>query len=528
MSVSRGQVSTGTDDQLAHGTQVRRSDRKRGQTSRLGATVRSRLPPNKKVGAGCPLAYRHGAAEDGRTSQNDGNEQGVWRLWLRAALARCVGVAMNDFLTSSEARSLLGVKPQTLYAYVSRGLIRTVPVNESGKKRLYQRTDVEKLRSRADARAGHGPAAAAAMQHGEPIIVSEITELTPAGPCYRGRPALELAENASFEQVANLLWVGELTPHEAWGPFLPLPAIYHELARQVHESYRGASILRLFATYALGCAFEPRDEPPLLTARRILLTFAGCFGYLTSRGAYRPPRDGQSIAQAVLESCELPTDAQSVRAIDVALILLADAELAPETFVARVAASCRADLAPCIVAAIESSSGQIIEHRRVAELLDDVRSREHFLERVAACQRRGEAPPGFNPSLYAGHDPRALRFVELARARSQNNVVVEIVSSFLKEDARSMGLYVKALLGIDVFARAMRLPAGAVPGLFFLARAAGWVAHILEQYASGTRLRPRAKFQREPILADVFAHRPADAGLCSSATEGQVPPTCVE
>src|SRR5512145_159228 len=107
-------------------------------------------------------------------------------------------------LSAREAARLLGVKLPTLYAYVSRGLLRSLP-GRSGRARRYLRSDVEALRER-------GPsvrAAAGALRWGEPILESSITEMTPEGPAYRGRLAADLARGGvAFEAAAELLWTG--------------------------------------------------------------------------------------------------------------------------------------------------------------------------------------------------------------------------------------------------------------------------------------------------------------------------------
>src|SRR5712691_2576295 len=117
--------------------------------------------------------------------------------------------AVSDYVSGAEAMGMLGVKRQTLYAYVSRGWIRSLP-QPSGRLRFYSREDIERARARAQARAGHGAVAAAAMYSGEPIIATRITEITPAGPKYRGRLATDLARGGMrFENVAGLLWQGQ-------------------------------------------------------------------------------------------------------------------------------------------------------------------------------------------------------------------------------------------------------------------------------------------------------------------------------
>src|SRR5437763_1255884 len=71
-----------------------------------------------------------------------------------------------------------------------------------GRPRLYALADLERLRARRDARAGHGAVAAGALRWGEPVLDSAITAITPHGPAYRGRLAVELAaSDTPFENV---------------------------------------------------------------------------------------------------------------------------------------------------------------------------------------------------------------------------------------------------------------------------------------------------------------------------------------
>jgi citrate synthase len=124
--------------------------------------------------------------------------------------ARLSGPRQDEFLTAREAASLLGVKLPTVYAYTSRGLIQSVPGGK-GRARRYRRSDLERLCARRDARAGHGPVAAAALRQGEPVLDSAITMISlERGPLYRGRAAIDLArEGRSFEWVAEGLWSGD-------------------------------------------------------------------------------------------------------------------------------------------------------------------------------------------------------------------------------------------------------------------------------------------------------------------------------
>jgi len=114
----------------------------------------------------------------------------------------------RDYVDAKQATLWLGIRLATLYAYVSRGLIRSVSI-AGQRQRLYLREDLERLRTRAQAHASHSAIAASALNLGQPIIPTQITEITSEGPSYRGKLALDLVkQEASFEQVTELLWTG--------------------------------------------------------------------------------------------------------------------------------------------------------------------------------------------------------------------------------------------------------------------------------------------------------------------------------
>ena len=129
------------------------------------------------------------------------------------------------YLSSAEAARQLGVKLPTLYAYTSRGLVRSVPGGR-GPARRYVRADIERLRARGEARRGGPALAGPALRSGEPVLDSTVTWLSEQGPVYRGLPAVALARaDRGFEAVAELLWSGALPDEPVrWrAPDLGLP-----------------------------------------------------------------------------------------------------------------------------------------------------------------------------------------------------------------------------------------------------------------------------------------------------------------
>src|SRR6185369_15277538 len=140
------------------------------------------------------------------------------------------------WVDSRTAARHLGIQQRTLYAYVSRGQVRSV-AGEQGRPRLYALADLERLRVRRDARAGHGAVAAGALRWGEPVLDSAITAITARGPAYRGKLAVELAASGTpFENVAELLWSGYLPDSRITWPRGTIP--HAQLARLIGSEPR--------------------------------------------------------------------------------------------------------------------------------------------------------------------------------------------------------------------------------------------------------------------------------------------------
>src|SRR4051794_27587791 len=115
----------------------------------------------------------------------------------------------QPWMTAIEAATLLGVNRATLYAYVSRGHIRSQPVPGSPRGRSYARDDVERLRRRTEERRAPDKAAARTLQWGMPVLESAIALIDGQRLYYRGVDAATLAQERSLEQVAALIWTGE-------------------------------------------------------------------------------------------------------------------------------------------------------------------------------------------------------------------------------------------------------------------------------------------------------------------------------
>jgi citrate synthase len=395
------------------------------------------------------------------------------------------------WLTSRQASERLGVKLTTLYAYASRGLITSSP-GERSHARLYAKEDVERLRTRHDARSGHGPVAASALRFGEPVLETRISDVGPDGPRYRGQSALELCRaGVSFERVAELLWTGSL-PDEAG----PAARLSYEPAR-LWPLFAGRAALpkMAFILAALALAdrnrHAARDEAEFARARALF----HCLAHAASTRVPRRPAASR-VAGTLLAALRVPPKNNLINAVDRALVLCAEHELNASTFAARVAASAGADLYACLGAAVNTLSGSAHGGMcdRVEALIASTGTRSRAARTVNEWLTRGETLPGFGHPLYPKGDPRATVLLELAEAHGARSERAKLAFALL--DAVKRGGHPPPTLdaGLVALSACLELPAGSASAIFAVGRCAGWVAHALEQRAAGYLLRPRALY----------------------------------
>ncbi len=390
--------------------------------------------------------------------------------------------------------ALLGIKRQTLYAYVSRGRIRRLrPVG--GGQHLYLHEDLLRLRTRHDARSGHAPVAAAAMRWGEPVLESSLTGITPDGPSYRGRLAVSLAARGEpFESVAEWLWRGA-------PPRLPWPAPFKLGVRELQLA-SGASPFRVFSVLVpiiaqtLPRLLPPEDE--LDAGRALIRTLAAALCLCSDPARFKAAQRARSVADAAAGALGVSAAAE-VALINQVLVLCADHELNASSFTSRVASSAGADLFSCVSAALGTMSGS--RHgdspNRLEELLDQVRSPRQAAAVTGGRLSRGEVIPGFGHTLYPQGDPRGLHLVRLAR-RLPPTPRSALLNAVVDAVARAGGEPPALDAGLVAVSSVLRLPPGSAAGLFALGRTAGWIAHALEQRAQGFMLRPRARYVGPP------------------------------
>lgn len=428
----------------------------------------------------------------------------------------------GDYLTRAETLGMLQIKLQTLYAYVSRGLIRSVPQGDKG-RRLYARQDVERMKSRADARSGHAPVAAAAMRWGEPIISSTITEITADGPRYRGVAALDLVrEGRTFEEVVARFWnVGD-DERLSWHPCTRTLRFADAWAHSAGIQPR-RDLVRFFADIALSFGAEHLRGAATTGAQvngssRLIATMAQCLGYLRRAPGDAPTqvKRGHGIAATLLAVLGGEANPAHVAVLDAALVLSADHELAQATFVARIAASAGADIGECVAAAILTQTGltSARSYESAEDLLRACRTRTDARRRFAAEYAAHRNLPGFNHPLYPHGDPRAAWLIDATRRLEGRHAAAEPLFDAL-DIAAAYGCLPSLETGLTLLTIALGLPARSAFALFIIGRMAGWVAHILEQRASGALIRPRADYLSAEPRATVHV---ADAPVAVAAS----------
>lgn len=405
-----------------------------------------------------------------------------------------------EYITSSAATSLLGVRRETLYTYVSRGLIKTVAAGK--KSKLYRKADVEKLKSRAVARSG-GPKVSHQLRYGAPIAQTFISEITEDGPRYRGVLARDLVQDRrSFESASELIWTGVARGRDVPWPALTGVKRLDSLVQLTCQAAEPLTPLKLISMVTASLsAFERAeddDQSSFAGCRRLLQTLAGTAGVFGPNKRFSPPLDGEFISHCLARGLGIGDQEDAVVALDAALVLSADHELSAPTFCARVCASTGADIHACVATAMLTQSGPMqvggtVEVEALFDSLPRQLQPEDALSRAAAEGFNSNELPCFSHPLYNGKDPRASVLLDVvSRLRVHGPDTPKMLA--LVEGARRSDQHPNLFAALVILSKAMGLPSGIAAMLHTIARTAGWVAHSIEQRLTGTMLRPRGRY----------------------------------
>lgn len=376
---------------------------------------------------------------------------------------------MAILISADDACALLGVTRQTLYSYVSRGLLQALP-GPDHRTRLYRRGEVERLARRPQRRRS-GQAARGALDFGPAVMESALSLIENERLYFRGVPAEELAGSASLEEVARLLWndgAEDADPFSA-----PASSIYPPQLAAARSFAGAAPLQRALALFALADPAHSGDDP------------AGLLREMAAILLHQPP-SAAPLHQQCAQAWNLDRDGEDL--VRGALVLCADHELNASSFAARVVASTGASLREALRGGLAALSGP--RHGQatavVEDLWDAVDAGAEPRAQLSRRLERGEPVTGFGHPLYRRGDPRAAwilsRLPETAR-----NLALQDAAAALMGETPNLDFSLVALR------RHLGLPMGSAFLLFCLGRCVGWIAHALEQRPLGL-IRPRAVY----------------------------------
>jgi citrate synthase len=400
----------------------------------------------------------------------------------------------SRYVSAAQAAAELDIRLATLYAYVSRGLIRSEQTGSRRRERQYYREDVQKLKEAKEHRRHPARVAARALHWGAPVLESQLTLIADGRLYYRGYDALELAIRHSLEEVATLLWTGKLENSAALferGRKFGIEKLQAILSR-VSEMPLIEKFQVALPVASLGdpAAYDFRPLPVAQTGSRLLslMTFIAAGNGLTRRANI-------DIARA-LQDGWAPGNPGAAPLIRAALVLCADHELNVSSFTARCAASAGATPYAAITAALSALQGTRHggETRKVEALVRETGRAANAGRVLANRLKQGERLPGFGHVLYPDGDPRARLLIQLVTAAYPRAQHVRTGNAIVNRVQDLTGEHPTIDFGLVLLSHALGLPEDAPIGLFALGRSVGWIAHIIEQYQEDELIRPRARY----------------------------------
>jgi citrate synthase len=399
-----------------------------------------------------------------------------------------------NFMSATEAAAALGISLPTLYAYVSRGMLSS-SADGQGKHRLYDAAEVRRLARRKQDGKRAGKVAQKVLDWGVPVLESSITLVAKGRLLYRGHDAMELAQTASLEDIAALLW--ECSARRIAGaPAVPLAAA--QWAAWLKLWGDSTPLDRALVLLPAAAAQMPRvwalgRDAQLDTACAVMRLLAAA---MISAAPSDEPLHRQLAAAWNVRN------RQHVCLLRAALVACADHELNASTFTVRCITSTGTHLFGAVAGGLAALAGPKHggETTRIAALFDEASRApdlDRYLANRLALHEQGSYGPGlsgFGHPLYPDGDPRARLLLELladcAPARSRIGEVTKLARA-VRDTTGAEPTVDYALAAIE---RVLGLPTGAAFTLFAVGRVVGWIAHAMEQARDGRLIRPRARY----------------------------------
>lgn len=332
-----------------------------------------------------------------------------------------------------------------------------------------------------------------------------------SGLTYCGYDVSDLADNATFEEVAYLLFNGELPNEKELATYKAelttmrdLPQALKAVLKLIPADTHPMDVMRT------GCSFMGNIEPETdfseqnRAANRLLAAFPAimCYWYRFSHEGVEIDcvTDEQSIAGHFLKLLAGDTPSELHRRVmDVSLILYAEHEFNASTFTARVCASTLSDMFSCITGAIGSLRGPLHggANEAAMDMIQKFKSPQDAKVQMAGMLERKEKIMGFGHAIYSTSDPR--------------NVIIKAWSEKLAQEFGDRSLYdisvaceefmwdsKKLFCNADFFHASayyfMGIPTKLYTPIFVCSRLTGWAAHVMEQRSNNRIIRPSADY----------------------------------
>lgn len=402
-------------------------------------------------------------------------------------------------VTAREAAAMLGVSTATLYAYVSRGLLRSEAGDGSTRARRYLLEDIAALQARKEYRREPAKAAETALGYGMPVLDSSLTLIDDGRLYYRGYDVPTLARERTFEEVAALLWTGSFA-----GDGLFAAAADLRLPGDFDGLDPGRPIERFQAALALAGAGD-------LAAHRFTASAVAAAGVrilsLLTRAAISSAGGSGSGGTATAAPSSLAASLQQAWAPDrpearalltAALILCADHELNVSAFTARCVASAGSTPYAVVIAALAALQGyKHGGHTAQAAALLSVAA-DGIRPALAGYLQGGDKLPGFGHPLYPDGDPRARCLLTLLEEVAPAAQQVRLANDLCAAVDEILGLRPTIDFALAALALALGMPRHTPLAIIALGRTAGWIGHAIEQYALDQLIRPRARYTGPP------------------------------
>lgn len=380
----------------------------------------------------------------------------------------------KDHLTTAEAAARLGVKPSTLYAYVSRGLLARI-AGPDGRSSRFDAAELDRI--------------AGGRRRGTlPLVRTEISSAGPRGVWFRGADAAVLCRSRTYEEVAHWLWAGETAGRAGW----TAPADLLAAARRAQDALGDAPPLRRLGVVAsvaqAGGSIGWSNED----ARALLATLVDALPITAPRDA------GRSFAgRAWSALCNEPPSAAGLEAMNAALVLFADDAVDGPTLAARIAAPRAAGMAACVSAALAVLPGRDPDLASVRALLAGAVDPPAAAAIVREHVRAQEHPPGLGDARSAADVRAALLLDAIAGIPGRRPGIVSAAAAA----ARSVGFRPRAAFALGALAYVTQMVSGGATALVALARCAGWIAHAAEERKRPSDLHARVRYAGPPPSA---------------------------